>query len=95
MRVIGGGALLHKIFRYGKTHALAQETGKVLELQFCVTNSYAPQRFMSSSYLILKRLEASNEAYIKAFKDHNNDEEMQYKLCGNDFVFDFCGPLLS
>jgi hypothetical protein len=48
---------------------------------------------MSSSYLSLKRLEISYEAYVETFRDHRNEEEMRYKLCGADFVFDLCGLL--
>ena len=68
--------------------SLVRETAEDLNLPFRVTNSYAPQRFMSSSYLSLKRLELSYEAYVETFRDHQNDEESLYKLCGNDFVHD-------
>jgi hypothetical protein len=74
-------------------YAIAKETAKELNLPFRVTNVYAPQRFMSSSYLSLKRLEISYEAYVETFRDHRNEEEMRYKLCRADFVFDLCGLL--
>ena len=48
---------------------------------------------MSSSYLSLKRLEISYEAYVETFRDRQNDEETLYKLCGNDFIYDLCGIL--
>jgi hypothetical protein len=43
---------------------------------------------MNSSYLSLKNLETSYEAYVETFKDHDNEEELLYKLCGSDFIFD-------
>ena len=92
-RFLGRVALFHQIFRHGKMHAVATETAKELDLPFRVTNAYAPQRFMSSSYLSLKSLEISYEAYVKTFRDHHNEEEMRYKLCGSDLVFDLCGLL--
>jgi hypothetical protein len=92
-RFLGRVALFHQIFRHGKMYAIAKETAKESNLPFRVTNAYAPQRFMSSSYLSLKRLEISYEAYVETFLDHHNEEEMRYKLCGNDFVFDLCGIL--
>ena len=69
-------------------HILVRETAKDLNLPFRVTNSYATQRFISSSYLSLKRLELSYEAYVETLRDHQNDEETLFKLCGNDFVHD-------
>ena len=48
---------------------------------------------MSSSYLSLMNLERSYEAYFETFKDHNNEEELRYKLCSSDFIFDLCGIL--
>ena len=92
-RFLGRVALFHQIFRHGKMYAIAKETAKESNLPFRVTNAYAPQRFISSSYLSLKRLEISYEAYVETFLDHHNEEEMRYKLCGNDFVFDLCGIL--
>jgi hypothetical protein len=92
-RVLGRVSLFHQVFRHGKMYAIAKETAKELNLPFRVTNAYAPQRFMSSSYLSLKRLEISYEAYVETFRDHRNEEEMRYKLCGADFVFDLCGLL--
>ena len=48
---------------------------------------------MSSSYLSLKNLADSLEVYIETFKDHDNREELGYKLCGQDFVCDLLGIL--
>ena len=56
-------------------HNLDRETAEELNLPIRVTNSYAPQRFISSNYLSLKRLELSYEAYKETFRDHQNDEE--------------------
>ena len=92
-RFLGRVALFHQIFRHGKMHAIAKETAKEADLPFRVTDAYAPQRLMSSSYLSLKRLEISYEAYVETFLGHHNEEEMRYKLCGNDFVYDLCGIL--
>ena len=61
-------------------HTLAKETAEELDLPFRVTTSFAPQRFMSSSYLNLKRLEISYEVYVETFRDHQNDKETLYKL---------------
>ncbi|CAB4023042.1 Hypothetical predicted protein [Paramuricea clavata] len=72
-------------------HSIAEVTAKELKLPFLVTNSYAPQRFMSSSYLSLTNLQRSYEAYAETFKDHHNKPDILYKLCGNDFVYDLCG----
>ena len=84
-------ALFHQLFRHGKMHAVAKLTAKELKLPFSVTLSYAPQRFMSSSYLALKNLQRSYEVYVETFKDHHNAPDMMYKLCGSDFIFDLCG----
>ena len=92
-RFLGQVALFHQIFHHGKMHAIAKETAKEADLPFHVTNAYAPQTFMSSSYLSLKHLEISYKAYVGTFLDHHNEEKMCYKLCGNDFVYDLCGVL--
>jgi hypothetical protein len=86
-------SLFNQVFGYGKMHAVAKVTAKVLELPFRVTSSFALQRFMNSSYLSLKNLETNYEAYVETFKDHDNEEELLYKLCGSDFIFDLCGVL--
>ena len=86
-------AFFNQVFGYGKMHAVAKATGKELEFLFRVTSSFAHQRFMSSSYLSLKSLETSYEAYVETFKEHNNEEELLYNLCGSDFIFDLCGVL--
>ena len=58
-RFLGRVALFYQIFCHGKMHAIAKETAKEADLPFPVNNAYSPQRFMSSSYLSLKRLEIS------------------------------------
>ena len=90
-RLLGRVALFHQLFRHGKMHSLAKVTAKELKLPFFVTNSYAPQRFMSSCYLSLTNLQRSYETYAETFKDHHNQPDILYKLCGNDFVYDLCG----
>ena len=72
----------------------SHHTAKDLKLPFRVTNAYAHQRFMSSSYLSLKNLADSLEVYMETFKDHDNREEVGYKLCGQDFVHDLLGFLI-
>ena len=74
-------------------HSVASHTAKDLQLPFRVTNAFAHQRFMSSSYLSLKNLADSLEVYIETFKDHDNREELGCKLCGQDFVHDLLGIL--
>ena len=86
-RVLDRVALFHQNFPSWKDVSIAKETAAEVDLPFRVTNTYAPQRVMSSSYLSLKRLEVSYEAYVETFRDHYNDEETLYKLCGNDFLF--------
>lgn len=86
-------ALYHQLFSRGKMHSVARHTAKDLNLPFRVTNAFAHQRFLSSSYLSLKNLADSLEVYIETFKDHDNREEMGYKLCGQDFVHDLLGVL--
>ena len=90
-RVLSRITLFHQLFRNGKMHAVAKATAKELKLPFNVTIAYAPQRFMSSSYLAVKNLQKSYEVYVETFKDHHNAPDMLYKLCGNDFIFDLCG----
>ena len=85
--------LYHQHFGHGKMHSIASHTAKDLQLPFRVTNAFAHQRFMSSSYLSLKNLADSLEVYLETFKDHDNREELRYKLCGQDFVHDLLGSL--
>lgn len=92
-RLLKRMALYHQLFHHGKMHSVARHTAKDLKLPFRVSNSYADQRFMSSSYLSLKNLADSLEVYIETFKDHDNREELGYKLCGQDFVHDLLGVL--
>ena len=92
-RLIGRVSLFHQIFLHGKMHFLAKMTASKLDLQFRAKNACAPQRFMSSSYSSLKRLEISYETYVDTFRDHHNEEVMEYKLCSSDFIFDLCGLL--
>ena len=74
-------------------HSVVRETAKGLQLPFRVTNAYAHQRFTSSSYLSLKNFADGLQVYIETFKDHDNREELGYKLCGQDFVHDLLGVL--
>ena len=74
-------------------HSVARHTAKDLKLPFRVTNAYAHQRFISSSYLSLKNLAESLEVYMETFRDHDNREEIGYKLCGQDFVHNLLGLL--
>ena len=74
-------------------HSVARHTAKDLKPPFRVTNAYAHQCFMSSSYWSLKNLADSLEVYMETFKDHDNREEIGYKLCGQDFVHDLLGVL--
>ena len=92
-RVLNRVALFHQIFRHGMMFSIAKDTAVELDLPFRVINTYAQQRFMSSSYLSLKGLEISYEAYVETFRDHDNDQKTLFKLCGNDFIFYLCGLL--
>ena len=92
-RLLQRTALYHQLFGHGKMHSVAVETSKEMSLPFRVTNSFAPQRFMSSSYLSLANLEESLEVYIETFKDHDNRPDVGYKLYGRDFVIDLLGIL--
>ena len=92
-RLLKRVGLYHQLFSHGKMHSVARHTAKDLKLPFRVTNAYAHQRFMSSSYLSLKNLADSLEVYMETFKDHDNREEIGYKLCGQDFVHDLLGVL--
>ena len=76
-----------------KCTAWLQQHRKDLKLPFRVTNAYAHQQIMSSSYLSLKNLEESLEVYIETFKDHDNRPDLGYKLYGQDFVLDLLGVL--
>ncbi len=94
-RLLKRTSIYHQTFRHGKMYSIAKETAKELCLPFRVTNAFAHQRFMSSSYLSFKNLENSLEAYIETFKDHDNTPEVGYKLYGQDFVFDLMAVLDS
>lgn len=83
----------HQIFLHGKMHTIAKETAKELSLPFRVTTAFAHQRFMSSSYLSLTNLAVSLEVYIESFKDHDNRQDLGYRLLGQDFCFDLMGVL--
>ena len=74
-------------------HSVAKETAKELQLPFRVTVSFAPQRFLSSSYHQFLKLEQSIEVYIETFKDHNNSQVILYQIAGQDFLFDLMGML--
>ncbi len=92
-RLLDRTNLYHQLFGYGKMHCLASKKAQELELPFRVTNAFAKQRFMSSSYLSLKKLEESLEAYIETFKDHDNRRDYSYKMYGQDFITDLLGCL--
>ncbi len=92
-RLLRRTALYHQIFGRGKMHSIASEKSKELSLPFRVTNTFAHQRFLSSSYLSLQNLEESLEVYIEAFKDHDNREDIGYQMFGQDFVTDLLGTL--
>ncbi|CAB3988519.1 Hypothetical predicted protein [Paramuricea clavata] len=62
-------------------HSVAVEPSKELSLPFCVTNAFAHQQFMSSSYLSLTNLKESLEVYIETFKDHDNRPDSQAQWC--------------
>lgn len=74
-------------------HAVAQETAKELNPPFKTTVPFAKQRFMSSSYKQFLKLETSIEVYINTYRDHDNHELNEYKLAGQDFVFDLLGVI--
>jgi hypothetical protein len=92
-RLLQRTALYHQLFGHGKMHSVDVETSKELLLLFCVTNAFAHQRFMSSSYLSLTNLEESLEGYIETFKDHNNRPDVCYNLYGRDFIINLLGIL--
>ncbi len=92
-RLLKKVSLYHQFFSHGKMHSIARHTAKDLKLPFRVTNAYAYQRFKSSSYLSLKNLAESLEVYMETFRDHDNQEEIGYELCGQDFVHDLLGLL--
>ena len=92
-RLLQRTALYHQLFGHGKMHSVAVGNSKEISLPFCITNSFAPQRFMSSSYLSLTNLEESLEVYIETSKDHDNRPDVGYKLYGRDFVLDLWGIL--
>ena len=92
-RLIQRSALYHQLFGHGKMHSVAVETSKEMFLPFRVTNSFAPQRFIRSSYLSLTNLEESLKVYIETFKGHDNRKDVGYKLYGRDFLIDLLGIL--
>lgn len=92
-RLLSRTALIHSQFSHGKMHTVAFETAKELKLPFRTTVPYAKQRFMSSSYKQFLKLESSIEAYINTFRDHDNQELNEYKIAGQDFLFDLLGVI--
>ena len=92
-RLISRTNYLHQIFGFGKMHSISKETAKDLNLPYRVTVSFATQRFMSSSYNQFLKLEISLEAYIEAYRDHDNKEIGEYKIAADDFVFDLLGTI--
>ena len=83
--------LFHTLFSYGKMHSVAKATAEEHDLPFRTTISFAKQRFLSSSYQQFVRLENSFAAYVETYRDHDNKEINEYKLAGQDFVFDLLG----
>ena len=67
-RLLKRVALYHQLFSHGKMHSVARHTAKDLKLPFRVTNAYAHQRFMSSSYLSLKNLADSLDVYMETLE---------------------------
>ena len=83
--------LFHTLFSYGKMHSVAKATAEEHDLPFRTTISFAKQRFLSSSYQQFVRLENSFAAYVETYRDHDNKQTNEYKLAGQDFVFDLLG----
>jgi hypothetical protein len=92
-RLITRTNYVHHLFSHGKSHSVSKATAAELELPFLVTVSFAHQRFMSSSYNQFLKLERSLEVYIETYRDHDNREIGDYKIAGNDFVFDLLGTI--
>ena len=90
-RLLSRTALIHSLFSHGKMYSVASETAKELKLPFRTSVPFAKQRFMSSSYNQFLKLEASIEAYINTYRDHDNHELNEYKIAGQDFLFDLLG----
>ena len=83
--------LFHTLFSYEKMHSVAKATAEEHDLPFRTTISFAKQRFLTSSYQQFVRLENSFAAYVETYRDHDNKEINEYKLAGQDFVFDLLG----
>ena len=83
--------LFHILFGHGNMHSVAKATATEVNLPFSTTISFAKQRFLSSSYQRFDRLEKSFCAYVNAYRDHDNKEINEYKVAGQDFVFDLLG----
>eukprot|EP00112_Aurelia_sp_Birch-Aquarium-sp1_P020716 Seg540.5 transcript_id=Seg540.5/GoldUCD/mRNA.D3Y31 product="hypothetical protein" protein_id=Seg540.5/GoldUCD/D3Y31 len=74
-------------------HNISKETAKDLDLPYRVAVSFGTLRLMSSSYNQFLKLEVSLEAYIEAYRDHDNKEIGEYKIAADDFVFDLLGTI--
>ena len=83
--------LFHTLFSYEKMHSVAKATAEEHDLPFGTTISFAKYRFLSSSKQQFVRLENSFAAYVETYRDHENKEINEYKLAGQDFVFDLLG----
>ena len=81
-RLIQRTNLIHNTFNYGKMHCVAKATAEELQLPFRVTVSFAPQRFLSSSYKQFLKLEKSIDVYLETFRYHKNTPDLLYKLAG-------------
>ena len=92
-RLLKRANMYHQLFGYGKLHGIAKAMSQEQSHSLRVTNAFAHQRFLSSSYLSLQNLYESLELYIEAFKDHDNREEISFKIYGCDFVTDLLGIL--
>ena len=90
-RLLSRTALIHSLFSHRKMYSVASETSKELKLPFRSSVPFAKQRFLSSSYNQFLKLEASIEAYINTYRDHDNHELNEYKIAGQDFLYDLLG----
>ena len=77
-------------------HSVAKATAEKLQLPFRVTVSFAPQRFLSSSYKQFLKLEKSIDVYLETFRDHKNTPDLLYKMAGQDLmgIIDLLWPLV-
>lgn len=90
-RFLSRTALLHQSFGYGMMHSVAKYTAAEMKLDYGVTMTFAKQRFLSSSYKQFRQVYKFLPAYVETHKDHVNQQDFLYSLCGQDFVYDMCG----